>query len=567
MRCIAVINANVNNLKNVSIQIPLDRYVVFVGKSGSGKSTLAVNVVMSGYMKKLQNVTVPLEPVLFKQKAFIPNSDQTIAGFLGISSDSIGKYIENNKKIKKEKKMLLTELLQILELERICTGDLIRELNLTKYNKLRFIKMLLKTEAELLIVDELGAGLSINEARKIAKCFRRLVDFGYSILSVEHAVPIIEQSDYVIELGPDAGEYGGEVTFEGDTSEYKKSKSWKEMINLLKETASIHNKLSKGINIGDINYHGFKNLDLTIPFSGIVTICGPSGGGKSSLLDIIYRACDKSASAWKNREGIDGAIDGKNNLRRPYMIDQAPIGNNAMSTPATYTSIMESLRNIYLNKAIEEQLKFDKSDFSFNSSGQCQKCKGRGSFEVKIDDEQIYEVCDACNGKRYNENTLSVKESDMSIGDVLSSSCQELYKIYSKDSKKRILTEKIDFINKIGLSYLRLGQPSGSLSGGESQRIKITKELSKKLGDRCLFILDSPAKGLHMMDLPCVMESLQKLIEKNNSVVIAENNPYFVYMSDWIIYLQDGKIMYEGLPENCPKKLLNGLMGGKLVES
>ena len=266
MRCIAVINANVNNLKNVSIQIPLDRYVVFVGKSGSGKSTLAVNVVMSGYMKKLQNVTVPLEPVLFKQKAFIPNSDQTIAGFLGISSDSIGKYIENNKKIKKEKKMLLTELLQILELERICTGDLIRELNLTKYNKLRFIKMLLKTEAELLIVDELGAGLSINEARNIAKCFRRLVDFGYSILSVEHAVPIIEQSDYVSELGPDAGEYGGEVTFEGDTSEYKKSKSWKEMINLLKETASIHNKLSKGINIGDINYHGFKNLDLTIPF-------------------------------------------------------------------------------------------------------------------------------------------------------------------------------------------------------------------------------------------------------------------------------------------------------------
>ena len=171
-------------------------------------------------------------------------------------------------------------------------------------------------------------------------------------------------------------------------------------------------------------------------------------------------------------------------------------------------------------------------------------------------------MCDACNGKRYNDNTLRIIESDMSIGDVLSCSCHELYKIYSQDAKKQILTEKIDFINKIGLSYLRLGQPSGSLSGGESQRIKITKELSKKLGDRCLFILDSPAKGLHMLDLPCVMESLKKLIGKNNSVVIAENNPYFVCMSDWILYLQDGKIMYEGTPENCPKNLLKGLMEG-----
>jgi excinuclease ABC subunit A len=515
---------------------------------------------MSGYMKKIQNVSVPLEPILFKQKSFIPNFDQTIAGFLGISSNSIAEFIERNKKIKAEKKELLKELLEILELNELNIHDLVRELNLTKYNKIRFIKMLLKTETKLLIVDELGAGLSLSDAGAIAKCFRRLVDFGYSILSVEHAIPIIEQSDYVIELGPDAGEYGGEVIFEGSTSEYKKTKRWIEMKNLLKETTRAHNKLSKGISISNINYHNFSKLDVTIPFNGIVTICGPSGAGKSSLLDIIFRACDKSASAWKNREGIDGAIEGKNNLRRPYMIDQVPIGNNAMSTPATYTNIMESLRNIYSNKAKEKQLDFDKGDFSFNSRGQCKKCKGRGSFELKINDELIYEVCDSCNGKRYNDNTLSITESDMSIGDVLSCSCYELYRIYSQDVKKRIITEKIDFINKIGLSYLRLGQPSGSLSGGESQRIKITKELSKKLGDRCLFILDSPAKGLHMLDLPCVMESLKKLIRKNNSVVIAENNPYFVCMSDWIIYLQDGKIIYEGLPENCPKKLLKGLM-------
>lgn len=562
MRYITVRNASLNNLKNVSIQIPLGKYVVFVGKSGSGKSTLAVNVVMSGFMKKLQDVAVPLEPVLFKQKAFIPNSNQTIGVFLGISSECIEDFINNNKKFNDSKKLLFKELVHILGLEKTNTKDLIRELNLTKYNKVRFLKMLLKTNAELLIVDELGAGLSINEATCIAKCFRLLVDYGYSILSVEHAVPIIENSDYVIELGPDAGEYGGLVTFEGDTFEYRKTVRWREIKELLNVAETAHNKLSKGISVSDINYHSFNHLDISIPFSGIVTVCGPSGAGKSSLLDIIFRACDKSASAWKNREGIDGTIEGKNNLRRPYMIDQVPIGNNAMSTPATYTNIMESLRNIYLNAAIEGHLEFEKGDFSFNSSGQCAKCKGRGNFEIKVDDELIYEVCDSCGGKRYNEHSLSVKESGLSIGDVLSSSCLDLFEIYSKDNKKKILAEKIDFINKIGLSYLRLGQPSGSLSGGESQRIKITKELSKKLGDRCLFILDSPAKGLHMLDLPCVMESLKKLIAKNNSVVIAENNPYFVSMSDWIIYLQDGKIMYEGTPENCPKKLLKGLMEG-----
>lgn len=562
MRYISVTNANVNNLKNVSIQIPLDKYVVLVGRSGSGKSTLAVDVVMSGYMKRLKNVSVPLEPVLFKQRAFMPNSAQTVAEFLGISSKSIAEFIENSKKLKATKKELLKELLEILQLDELHTGDLIRKLNLTRYNKIRFIKLLLKTEAELLIIDELGAGLSLNETSDIAKCFRRLADFGYSILSVEHAMPIIEQSDYVIELGPDAGQYGGEVTFEGSTLEYKKTKQWNEMKNLLVKTTLTHNKLSKGISISNINYHNFSKLDITIPFNGIIVICGPSGAGKSSLLDIIFRACDKSASAWKNREGIEGVIEGKNNLRRPYIIDQVPLGNNALSTPATYTSIMESIRNIYLNKAKEERLDFEKGDFSFNSGGKCKKCKGKGSFEISIGDELIYEVCDACNGKRYNDNTLRIIESDMSIGDALSCSCHELYKIYSLDDKKRILTEKIDFINKIGLSYLRLGQPSGTLSGGESQRIKITKELSKRLGDRCLFILDSPTKGLHMLDLPCVMEALKKLVEKNNSVVIAENNPYFVYNADWIIYLQHGKIMYEGMPENCPKKLLKGLMEG-----
>lgn len=561
MHCISVANANLNNLKNVTVKIPLDKYVVFVGKSGSGKSTLAVNIVMSGYMKKIPNVSVPLEPALFSQKAFIRNSSQTIADFLGISSVNIMEYINRNRKIIIEQKKLIKMVLTILHLDDLDTGKLVGELNLTMYNKIRFIKLLLRTKTRLLIIDELGAGLSFSEAGEIAKCFRCLVNFGYSILSIDHAIPIIEQSDYVIELGPEAGRNGGRITYEGVTSEYKKTKQWYDMTSVLEKTLSKHTKLKKKIIIKGINFHNLKSLDVTIPLNGIVTICGPSGSGKSSLLDIIFSSCDKSAAAWKKREYINGVVEGKNNLRRPYMIDQVPIGNNAMSTPATYTGIMDSLRNIYFSKAKEEKFNFSKSDFSFNSKGKCSSCKGRGSFEISIDDEVIYEVCNSCNGRRYNNDTLKVIESGMSIGDVLSCSCNDLYDIYSNDVKKYIITQKIGFINQIGLSYLRLGQPSGSLSGGESQRIKITKELSKKLGDRCLFILDSPAKGLHMLDMPYVMESLKNLVKKNNSIVLAENNLYFLRMSDWIIYLKDGKIMYEGVPENCPNKLLKELMG------
>ncbi len=559
MEYITIKHANENNLKDVSVKIPLNEYVVFVGKSGSGKSTLVVNVITAGYINKNEYVTVPYEPLLFKQKAFIPNSTQSISTFLGIKDSDIIKHIKYLANCSEGKRNALLSIATILSLDKMDMTKEIAELNLTVYNKCRFIKLLLKHTNTLLIIDELGAGLSVSESYKIAKCFRILVENGYSILAVEHSLPIISKSDYIVELGPEAGEYGGEITFNGTIDEYKKTNNWECMTKLLGLPEHQISKLSKNITINNINYRLFKSMNISIPLNGIVTICGQSGSGKSSLLDIVYRACDKSASAWKNREGIDGSIEGKNNLRRPYLIDQVPIGNNTMSTPATYTSIMDSIRNIYLNQAEALGLSLNKSDFSYYSNGKCPVCNGKGSFEITTNDEIIFEQCKSCKGQRYNSKSLSVTESEITIGDSLQLSCQELFSIYAKDPKKKILSSKINFINQIGLAYLRLGQPSGSLSGGESQRIKITKELSKKLGDRCLFILDSPAKGLHMLDLPLVMNSLRKLVEKNNSVVIAENNPYFFKMSDWVIFLSDGKVIYSGIPSECPPTMYNSI--------
>lgn len=558
MSHIKIKNVSVNNLKNISIDIPLETYVVFVGKSGSGKSTLVVNVIIEGYLKKNKNVIVPIEPLLFKQKSYIPYTNKTLSDYFSINSKSLLSYIESSNNSYSLPKDELINIVKILNLDKLNLKQKISELSLTSFNKCRFLYLLMNYANKLLIIDEIGAGLSFSECLEITKCFNILIKNGYSILSIEHAIPIITEAKYVIELGPGAGVNGGEIIFSGTINDYKKTKSWNNILSVLKEEPdNTKIKKSKSITITNINYRNFKDMNVEFPLNALVSICGMSSSGKTSLLDILYRACDKSASAWKNREGIDGEINGKNHIRRPYLINQTPLGNNSMSTPATYTGILESLRGIFLKS--EENYKFNKSDFSYNANGKCHECLGKGGKEIIINDEEIFIECDVCNGKRYNKEVLSIKDCGISIGDALTISCEELFNIYSRDTKKKILTNKISFINNIGLSYIKLGQPSSTLSGGESQRIKITKELSKKLGDRCVFLLDSPAKGLHVTDLPLVLKSLKNLVKKNNSVIISENNPYFINHSDWIIFLEDGNIKYSGVPNKCPKELYNKL--------
>ena len=561
MDYIRIKNATTNNLKNVSIDIPLNTYVVFVGKSGSGKSTLAVNVITEGYIKKNNNVIVPMEPLLFRQKSYIPYTDKTIAEYFSIPSKySFLSYIKSTKKSYSLPRDELIYIIETLTLDKLDLGQKISELSLTTFNRCRFIYLLMNYANKLLIIDEIGAGLSFSECLDITKCFKILVKNGYSILAIDHAIPIIDEAEYVIELGPEAGVNGGDIIFSGSIEDYKKSKSWKNIVSILNERSN-HTEIKKlkSISISNINYRNFHNIDIEFPLNKLVSICGISASGKTSLLDIIYRACDKSASAWKNKEGIDGNINGKNHIRRPYIINQDPLGNNSMSTPATYTGVLESLRNIYFKSEENQKIKLSKSDFSYNANGKCPECLGKGGKYISINEEDVFTQCNDCNGKRYNKDVLSVKDCGISIGDVLTISCEELYDIYDKDSKKKLLNNKISFINSIGLSYIKLGQPSSTLSGGESQRIKITKELAKKLGDRCVFLLDSPSKGLHVTDFALVLKSLKNLIQKNHSVVISENNPYFFNNSDWIIFLEDGKIKYQGVPNNCPKELYNKL--------
>ncbi len=561
MDTIKVINATTKNLKNVSIEIPLNQFVVLVGKSGSGKSTLAVDVIIGSYLNKNENANVPLIPALFKQR--ITGLAQKCSLLKYLNKKENADYLKLSfkdylHKVKMRSKFTARQIEFIASKFNVIHTNLnksISEMSLTEYNKFRFLQLLMNSNAQLFIIDELGAGMLAEEAFSVAEVLKYVVSLGYSIISIEHSMPIITAADYIIEMGPGAGTQGGKVIFNGLMKDYKKTSSWQSMVAIFNKKLPPNRGSGKTITVEDINYRNFSSFNLSIPLGSVVAICGGMGSGKSTLIDIIFRAFDKSANAWKNKDGINGAITGKNYIRRPYIIDQTPIGNNSMSTPATYIGLMDGLRNFYLTSEENSRWNLSKSDFSYNASGKCLACGGKGCVEIDANDEIIYLACKACNGSRYTKSIDSVRDNGMSIGNALQTTCADLYKIYLLDKRKFALNLKIGFLNKVGLSYLTLGQPSGSLSGGESQRIKITKELAKKLGDRCLFILDSPAKDLHVDDFAGMMSVLKQLVDKKNSIIICENQPFFVNNSDWVIFLDNGKVSFQGRPEALPVRL------------
>lgn len=558
MDYIEVSHAKRNNLKDVSVRIPRNKFVGFIGKSGSGKSTLAVDVIYAAYLKEADNVNVFGAASLFKQVSSLNNQRGTVSKYLFGAPPK--RNVENISQVHVDlKNHLLNEndmnrIVSMLELTEVSLSSSVCMLSMSTYNKIRFLKMLLTKKSDVLIVDELAAGLSYREAKIIGKLFKFLIKKGYTVLAIEHSMAVIEECDYIVELGPDAGARGGEILFSGFMEEYAKTDRWTLMKSEQNKTLPIKHIGRKKLEIKDINYNGFHHIDVQIPLNAIVNICGETASGKSVLLDIIYRAFDKSADSWKNRYGIDGEILGKSYIRRAYVIDQSPVGKNSMSSIATYSGIMESIRKIYANSSLSCDKAYTISDFSYNGKHGCKKCSGRGYFSKLVDENEMFLQCSSCLGKRYEPDILSVIDCGLNIGEFLQIPCDELYKIYSKEKSSAPVTKKIEFINAVGLSYVCLGQPSGTLSGGESQRLKITKELAKKLGDRCVFILDNPTKGLHILDCENMINILKKLVTKNNSVIVSDNSPFMIRNSDYLIVLEKEKIPYCGLVNNLSSK-------------
>jgi excinuclease ABC subunit A len=411
------------------------------------------------------------------------------------------------------------------------------------------------------ILDEPTIGLHERDILRLIKTLKSLRDIGNTVILVEHDFKSILSADWVIDLGPGAGEKGGKVVFAGTPVDLKKDGktitgkylSGKEKIPI----PGIRNKKEKDkiIRILGARGNNLKNIDIEIPLNCFVCITGVSGSGKSTLLiDILYRALARSFHGSRYLPLEHEKIEGIENIDKVINIDQSPIGRTPRSNPATYTGAFDPIRDFYAELPASRVRGYDKGRFSFNvEGGRCEECNGQGQKKIEMHFlSDVYVTCKACKGKRYKKETLEVEYKGKNIAEVLDLTVSEALDFFSDIPKAK---QRLQLLQDVGLGYVRLGQPATTLSGGEAQRIKLAKELSKVATGDTLYLLDEPTTGLHAHDIRLLLKILKRLVDMGNTVVVIEHNLDVVKCADWIIDLgpeggvEGGELIGEGTPE------------------
>ena len=410
------------------------------------------------------------------------------------------------------------------------------------------------------VLDEPSIGLHEKDTMRLIKTLRSLQEKGNSVLVVEHDKKTMESADFIIDIGPKAGVMGGEVVFAGTYKELLKSKTLtaqylngKESINFAKNRAQ-----ENFIEIKNANINNIKNLSVKIPLSNLVGITGVSGSGKSSLIlgTLLPRALEQLTRS-KITPNVSAAhIDGLEQLDKVIYLDQSPIGRTPRSNPATYTGVMDEIRELFCATKEAKLRGYKAGRFSFNvKGGRCEKCSGDGAITVEMHFlPDISVVCDACKGKRYNEATLEIKYKGKNIADILEMSVAEALEFFKAVPK---IHAKLATICAVGLEYITLGQSATTLSGGEAQRMKLAKELSRSDTGKTLYILDEPTTGLHFADVARLVSVLQSLVELGNSVVVIEHNLDVIKNCDYLIDMgpEGGDLGGEVIATGSPKEL------------
>jgi len=416
------------------------------------------------------------------------------------------------------------------------------------------------------VLDEPSIGLHERDTSKLINTLRALQQKGNTVIVVEHDKETIKSADFIVDIGPNAGQFGGEVVFAGTLEDMKKAKTLTALYVINeKKIEYIYNRPQKEfIELKNVNINNIKNLDVKIPLKNLVSITGVSGSGKSSLiLQTLLPVAKELLNHAKKVKKVDGVeIEGLEKLDKVIYLDQSPIGRTPRSNPATYTGLMDEIRDLFA-KTKEASLRgYNIGRFSFNvKGGRCEKCQGEG--EIKIEMHFLPDIlvkCDVCNGQKYNAQTLEIMYKGKNISDVLNMSVNEALEFFAKVPK---LKAKLETLSSVGLEYIALGQNALTLSGGEAQRIKLSKELSKKDTGNTLYILDEPTTGLHFADVDRLTKVLHHLVDLGNSVLIIEHNLDIIKNSDWIIDIgpeggnKGGKIVDEGTPEFMAKNYKN----------
>lgn len=414
------------------------------------------------------------------------------------------------------------------------------------------------------VLDEPSIGLHQRDNDKLLATLTRLRDIGNTVIVVEHDEDAMLAADFLVDMGPGAGSNGGNVVAAGTVAEVLKNKNSLTAQYLTGEkyiaVPSIRRKGNgKFLELTGAKTNNLKNVDLKIPLGTFTCVTGISGGGKSSLiLETLCKAIDKELNGSRIPSGKYDKLIGLENIDKVIDIDQSPIGRTPRSNPATYTGVFTNIRDWFAGLPEAKARGYTSGRFSFNvAGGRCEACKGDGVMKIEMNFlPDVYVPCDSCNGTRYNRETLQVKFKDKSIADVLDMTIDDAYHFFENIP---VIKNKLDLLRRVGLGYIHLGQSAPTLSGGEAQRIKLSKELSKKATGKTLYILDEPTTGLHFEDIKKLLQVLQMLVEQGNTVVVIEHNLDVIKTADYIVDLGPeggdggGEIIATGTPEEIVK--------------
>ena len=416
----------------------------------------------------------------------------------------------------------------------------------------------------LYILDEPSIGLHQRDNVRLINSLKELRDTGNSVVVVEHDKDMMLNADYVIDMGPKAGRLGGEVVYEGTPQEMLKVDTLTSAYLNGKTEIAIPAERRKGngkfISIKGAGGNNLKNVDVTFPLGTLICVTGVSGSGKSTLINRtlqpilsqhFYRSLEDPLP-YKSIEGID-------NVDKIVNVDQSPIGRSPRSNPATYTGVFSDIRNLFVDLPESKVRGYKPGRFSFNvSGGRCETCKGNGYKTIEMNFlPDVLVPCEDCHGKRYNRETLEVRFRGKSIADVLDMTINMAVEFF--ENIPTILS-KIKVLQDVGLGYIKLGQPSTTLSGGESQRVKLATELAKKDTGNTLYVLDEPTTGLHFEDIRVLLGVLNKLVEKGNTIIVIEHNLDVIKCADYLIDMgpeggrKGGQVLFTGTPEEMVKK-------------
>ncbi|MFA6349603.1 MAG: excinuclease ABC subunit UvrA [Candidatus Omnitrophota bacterium] len=417
----------------------------------------------------------------------------------------------------------------------------------------------------LYVLDEPSIGLHQRDNEKLIATLKSLRDLGNTLIVVEHDEATIKTADFVVDLGPGAGRYGGEIIFAGGQEQLLKSKESLtakylrgELKIPLPDKRRV-NDLKRCIRVIGAREHNLKNIDVSFPLGNFICVTGLSGSGKSTLVDeILYRSFSQRLYKSKDKPGAHKMIKGVDLIDKVIVVDQSPIGRTPRSNPATYTGVFSHIRNIFSQLPDAKVRGYKPGRFSFNvKGGRCEACDGDGIKKIEMHFlTDVYVKCDVCKGKRFNAATLDIKYKGKSIADVLDMTVEEAMELFENIPQ---IKNTLVYLYEVGLGYIQLGQAATTLSGGEAQRVKLSSELSKRATGKTLYILDEPTTGLHFADVEKLISVLQRLVDKGNTVIVIEHNLEVIKSSDYIIDLgpeggdKGGELVACGSPEELIK--------------